>query len=277
MNWLEEMLGVKYTSINDLLFNLGSNLLVAIIIIVGGFWLSNILSRLVGSIMKKSNTDAGLTTFVSSVTSLLLKILVVVSAIAKLGVEMSSFVAMLGAIGLAIGMAFSGTLSNFAGGVMILVLKPFKVGDMILAQGEQGVVQEIQIFNTFLCTLDNKIIVLPNGQVANGNIINYTMADKRRIDWFFSISYGDDFQVAKATLEKFIQEEERIFDDPEYFIGIKNLGASSVEITMQAWVKTDDFLPVFFDINERVYQEFGNAGLRFPYPQLDVHLKDRKS
>jgi small conductance mechanosensitive channel len=276
MKWLEEYFGVKYTSINDMLFNLGSNLLIAIVIVIGGFWLSNVIARMISKIMSNSKTDAGLTTFITSVTSLILKILVVVSAIAKLGVEMTSFVAMLGAVGLAIGMAFSGTLSNFAGGVMILVLKPFKVGDMILSQGEQGVVTEIQIFNTYLCTLDNKIIVLPNGQVANGNIINFTMADKRRVDWIFSISYGDDFQKAKKTLERFVKEESRIVDDPEYFIGIKNMGPSSVDITLQAWVKTDDFLPVFFDINERVYQEFGKEGLRFPFPQLDVHLKDKK-
>jgi small conductance mechanosensitive channel len=277
MKWLEDFFGVKYTSINDMLFTLGSNLLLAIIIVIGGFWLSNVISRMISKIMTNSRTDTGLTTFITSVTSLILKILVVVSAIAKLGVEMTSFVAMLGAIGLAIGMAFSGTLSNFAGGVMILVLKPFKVGDLILAQGEEGVVTEVQIFNTYLCTLDNKIIVLPNGQVANGNIINFTMADKRRIDWIFSISYGDDFQKAKQTLERFVKEEERIVDDPEYFIGIKNMGPSSVDIALQAWVKTDDYIPVFYDINKRVYQEFGKEGLRFPFPQLDVHLKDKKA
>ena len=204
---------------------------------------------------------------------MVLKVLVVITAITQLGVEMTSFVALLGAAGIAIGMAFSGTLSNFAGGVMILVLKPFKVGDLVLTQGEQGIVKEIQIFNTYLHTTDNKVIILPNGPVANGNIINFTQADKRRVDWIFSISYGDDFEQAKKLVQQFMKEDNRILPDPENFIGLSLLADSAVTITVRAWVKTDDFYPVFFDMNELVYKEFEENGLHFPFPQMDIHLK----
>jgi small conductance mechanosensitive channel len=204
---------------------------------------------------------------------MVLKILVIVTAISQLGIEMTSFVALLGAAGLAIGMAFSGTLSNFAGGIMILVLKPFRVGDLIFTQGEKGIVKEIQIFNTYLHTTDNKVIILPNGPVANGNIINFTKADTRRVDWQFSISYGDDFEKAKKLIEQFINEDTRILTDPEIFIGIQLLANSTVDIAVQVWVKTDDVNLVFFKMNERVYTEFEKAGMHFPFPQLDVHLK----
>jgi small conductance mechanosensitive channel len=204
---------------------------------------------------------------------MVIKILVVITSITQLGVEMTSFVAILGAAGLAIGMAFSGTLSNFAGGIMILVLKPFKVGDLVMTQGERGIVREIQIFNTYLYTTDNKVIILPNGPVANGNIINFTKAKERRVDWTFQIAYGDDYNKAKSLLDQFIKEDKRILTDPEPFIGVALLGNSSVDITVQAWVLTDDVNIVFYDLNERVYKEFELAGLHFPFPQMDVHLK----
>lgn len=158
---------------------------------------------------------------------------------------------------------------------MILVLKPFKVGDIILTQGEKGEVKEIQIFNTYLYTTDNKVIILPNGPVANGNITNFTKADKRRVDWIFSISYGDDFSKAKELIFRLIKEDKRILNDPAPFIGIHLLGPSSVDIAVRVWVLTDDFNEIFFDLNERVYNEFAKSGLRFPFPQLDVHVKNQ--
>ena len=273
MAWLEEVFGIKYTDVTHFLVKIGTNLLLSIVILIVGFWLSKIVSRGLRKILRKSNTDEGLVTFSTSFVSMVLKILVVVSAISQLGIEMTSFVALLGAAGLAIGLAFSGTLSNFAGGIMILVLKPFKVGDIVFTQGEKGIVKEIQIFNTYLYTLDNKVIILPNGPVANGNIINYTKADTRRVDWQFSIAYGDDFVIAKKLIEQFIKEDVRILIDPEVFIGIQLLADSSVKITVQVWVLTDDFNPVFYEMNERVYSEFEKAGLHFPFPQMDVNLK----
>jgi small conductance mechanosensitive channel len=273
MKWIEELFGIKVTDINQFIVKAGTNLILAILILIIGFWLAKVLAKTMRRIMRTSNVDEGLITFSASFVSMVVKVMVVVTAIAQLGVHMSSFVALLGAAGLAIGLAFSGTLSNFAGGIMILVLKPFKVGDTILTQDEKGEVKEIQIFNTYLYTTDNKVIILPNGPVANGNITNFTKADKRRVDWMFSISYGDNFEFAKKLLEKFIAEDERILKDPEVFIGIHLLNTSSVDITVRAWVLTDDVLPVFYMLNEKVYKQFEENGLHFPFPQMDVHVK----
>ena len=274
MHLFEELFGIKSKDVNQWLVRMGTNLIISVLILVIGFWLAKMLSKGLRRVLRKSNTDEGLVTFATSFVSMVLKILVVVTSITQIGIEMTSFVAILGAAGLAIGMAFSGTLSNFAGGVMILVLKPFKVGDTVMTQGEQGEVKEIQIFNTYLYTTDNKVIILPNGPVANGNIINFTKADKRRVDWTFSIAYGDDFQTAKRLLESFIKEDKRILNEPEPFIGIALLSPSSVDLTVRVWVFTDDVRPVFFDMNQRVYSEFEKAGLHFPFPQMDVHLKN---
>jgi len=273
MDWLKELFGIDYTDVNQFLVKIGTSLIVAVIIIIVGFWLAKFMSKAVKRLLLKSNTDTGLVTFITSFLSMGLKVLVVITAITQLGIEMTSFVALLGAAGLAIGMAFSGTLSNFAGGIIILVLKPFKVGDFINTQDEQGVVQEIQIFNTYLHTMDNKVIILPNGAVANGNIINFTKADKRRVDWTISISYGDDADKAQKILLHYVKEDGRILGDPEPFVGVALLNNSSVDITLRAWVHTDDYWPVFFDMNARVYREFPEEGFRFPFPQMDVHVK----
>jgi small conductance mechanosensitive channel len=235
------------------------------------------LSKGIKKVLRKSNTDEGLVTFLTSFLSMVMKILVVITAISQIGIEMTSFVALLGAAGLAIGMAFSGTLSNFAGGVMILVLKPFKVGDLIMAQDEKGIVKEIQIFNTYLYTDDNKVIILPNGAVANGNIINFTKAEIRRVDWVISISYGDDVDVAKKALMKFALEDERIEKDPEPYIGVALLNSSSVDLTLRVWTHVDNYNEVFFDMNEKVYCEFKRLGLNFPFPQMSVHLKNQNN
>lgn len=274
---IDKILGFKTDDLIQIMVKLGTNLLITIIIFIAGFWLANKASRAVRKILTKSNTDLGLVTFLTSLTAIILKVLVVVTGINQLGIEMTSFVALLGAAGLAIGMAFSGTLSNFAGGVMILVFKPFKVGDFVMTQNEQGFVKEIQIFNTYLHTTDNKIIILPNGPVANGNIINFTKADKRRVDWTFGISYGDDLKAAKDLLMKFIQEDERILIDPEPFVGLGALADNSVNLTVRVWTKTDDYWPVFFAMNERVYNEFSSHNLHIPYPQMDIHvISDKK-
>ena len=273
MNWLKELFGIEYTDVNQFLVKMGTSLIISVVIIVFGFWLAKFFSKAVKRILLKSNTDTGLVTFITSFMSMGLKVLVVITAITQLGIEMTSFVALLGAAGLAIGMAFSGTLSNFAGGIIILVLKPFKVGDFIDTQNEQGFVHEIQIFNTILHTRDNKVIILPNGGVANGNIINFTKADKRRVDWTISISYGDNADKAKEILLRYVKEDKRILTDPEPFVGLALLNNSSVDLTLRVWTSTDDYWPVFFDMNERIYREFPEEGLRFPFPQMDVHIK----
>lgn len=276
MNQVEDWLGIKQDKIVGILIDLGFRIALAIAILVIGFWIAKAMGRAVERILISRKADQSLIGFMRSLTSIGLKALVVVTAISQLGVEMTSFVALLGAAGLAIGMAFSGTLSNFAGGVMILLFKPFKVGDYVHMQGEEGSVKEVLIFNTILTTLDNKVIILANGAVANGTITNFTKANKRRVDWEFGIAYGDDLKQAKLLLSRFMDEDSRILKDEGNFIGLGALGDSSVNITVRAWVETEDYWNVFFAMNERVYNEFGAAGLSIPFPQMDVHLKSQK-
>jgi small conductance mechanosensitive channel len=271
----KNFLGITTDELLHLIVNKSVILLVAIAIIVIGFWIAKLVSKGLRKAMQKGDLDAGLVSFISSLVSAVLKILVIITAMTQLGIEMTSFVALLGAAGLAIGMAFSGTLSNFAGGVMILIFKPFKVGDFIQAQGELGVVHEIQIFNTYFLTPDNKTVIIPNGPLANGNIVNFTKADKRRVDFSFGIAYGDDYDKAKSLLSKFIQDDTRILAEPEPFIGLGALADSSVNITVRCWSTVEDYWPVSFEMNERVYKEFSKEGLNIPFPQMDVHLKQK--
>ena len=189
-----------------------------------------------------------------------------------LGVEMTSFIAILGAAGLAVGMALSGTLQNFAGGVMLLIFKPFKVGDFIEAQGYAGVVKEIQIFNTIITTGDNKTIIIPNGGLSTSSMVNYSTMPTRRVDWTFGIGYGDDVDKAKEVLKKLLSEDARILKDPEPFIAVSELADSSVNFVVRAWVNGADYWGVFFDMNEKVYKTFDKEGLNIPYPQMDVHI-----
>jgi len=262
---IDKILGIKYSDINDFLIRAATNILFAVIILIIGFWIVKIVVKALKKILRKSNTDESLVTFLSSLMTMVLKVLIVVTSITQLGIEMTSFVTLLGAAGLAVGLAFSGTLSNFAGGVMILIFKPFKVGDFVLTQGEQGIVNQILIFNTYLSTNDNKIIILPNGPVANGNIINYTKAEQRRVDWIFGISYGDDLKTAKELITKFIEEDQKILKDPLPFIGIESLTNTAVNISVKAWAATTDYWDVYYAINERVYTEFEPAGLNLAH------------
>lgn len=251
----------------------GTSLLIAIAILVIGFMLVKRISKLFKKILHKRDFDPSLQGFLISMVSVTLKILVLLTALGQLGIEMTSFIALLGAAGLAIGMAFSGTLGNFAGGIMILIFRPYKVGDYLAAQGEEGIVKEIQIFNTILLTLDNKTVIIPNGTIANGNMTNFTYEETRRVDFTVGIAYGDDYDKAKAVLERFISEDDKILKDPAYFIGLGELADSSVNITLRVWTKTADYWDVYFKMNEKIYKQFGQEGLNIPYPQLDVHIQ----
>ena len=190
-----------------------------------------------------------------------------------LGVEMTSFVAIMGAAGLAVGLALSGTLQNFAGGVMILLFKPYKVGDVIDAQGYTGAVKEIQIFVTILTTADNKTVLIPNGPLATCALINYSTQPTRRVDWTIGIAYGDDLDRAYEVINKLIAADNRILKDPEPFVALSALADSSVNIVVRAWVNAPDYWSVFFKMNEEVYRTFGKEGLSIPFPQMDVHVR----
>lgn len=268
--------GMTMDEIMDVVVSIGTRLIVALAILIIGLWITKFIVKRIGKVLEKRKMDQSLKGFLTSLVSAVMKVLIVITALGQLGIEMTSFVAILGAAGLAIGMAFSGTLSNFAGGVMLLIFKPFKVGDYVNMQGEEGIVDDILIFNTIVKTLDNKTIILANGAVANGTIVNYTKANRRRVDWTFGIAYGDDLQKAKDLLKKFTEEDEMIINDPEApFIGLVELADSSVNITVRAWTETENYWDVFFKMNERVYNEFDKAGLSIPFPQMDVHVNNQ--
>ena len=196
--------------------------------------------------------------------------------IGVLGIETSSFIALFASAGVAVGMALSGTLQNFAGGVMILLFKPFKVGDFIEAQGQSGTVKEIQIFNTILTTVDNKVIIIPNGGLSTGIMMNYSKEELRRVDWEFGVAYGDSYDKARSVLERMLQADSRVLRSPEYFIALNSLGERSVNIVVRAWVKAGDYWDVFFDMNEKVYKTFASENLTIPFPQMDVHVHEVK-
>lgn len=262
--------------IMDKVIEYGTSLLFAILVLVIGFWLVKRINNIVETTFEKKDYDPSLESFLASMIAISLRILVVITALSQLGIEMTSFVALLGAAGLAIGMAFSGTLSNLAGGVMILFFKPYKVGDYIEAQGESGTVKELRIFNTILNTVDNKTVIIPNGPLANGNMINYSTQTKRRVDFTVGIAYGDDYDTAKNTLLEFVKDDPRIIDEEDNFIGLAELGDSSVNLTLRVWCNTQDYWAVYFNMNERIYKEFGSKGLNIPFPQMDVHVHNNK-
>lgn len=262
----------SWDSLLDKAYDWGLSLAIAIAILVIGFFIAKRISKLIGKILDRKDFDESLKRFLMSLVNVTLRILIVVTALGELGLEMTSFIALIAAAGLAIGMAFSGTLGNFAGGIMILIFRPYKVGDYVGAQGEEGSIEEIQIFNTILLTVDNKTIIVPNGAMANGNITNFTTQKQRRVDFVIGIGYGDDYKKAKEVLSRFISEDDKILKDPAPFIGLGELADSSVNITLRVWSTTEDYWDVYFRMNERVYNEFEKEGLSIPYPQMDVHV-----
>lgn len=251
----------------------GIKLLGALIALIVGFWIVSRLGKGVRSMMEKRDLDPSLRSFLASMIAITLKILVIISVLGMVGIQMTSFIAILAAAGLAIGLALSGTLQNFAGGVLLLIIKPFKSGDFIEAQGFMGTVNEVQIFNTILITPDNKKIIIPNGSLANDAVTNFSAKETRRVEWVFGIAYGDSLKKAKAVLLKLIQEDERILQEPVPFIALSTLNDSSVDITVRVWTKASDFWSVFFEMNEKVYETFEKEGINIPFPQMDVHLQ----
>lgn len=267
-----ENIDTYWEEYSPLLVEYGTSLIYALFVLIIGLWIVKMITGSLKRMMLKSKMDNSLVPFLSSLANTLLKAMVIISALGMLGIEMTSFIAILGAAGLAVGMALSGTLQNFAGGVMILIFKPFKVGDFINAQGHSGSVKEIQIFNTILNTPDNKIIIIPNGGLSTGSMTNFSAMDTRRVDWTFGIGYGDDVDKAEQVLKRLISEDARIHKDPEPFIAVSELADSSVNLVVRVWANAADYWGVFFDMNKKVYQNFDKEGLNIPFPQLDVHI-----
>lgn len=250
---------------------LGVTLLKALLVFIVGRLVISLLNRLVRKILSRRNIDPSVKTFVGSLVNVLLIVLLAVSIVAILGIETTSFAALLASAGVAVGMALSGNLSNFAGGLIILLFKPFKVGDYIEGQGESGTVREIQIFHTILTTPDNKVVYIPNGALSGGAITNYSREPLRRVDWTFGVDYGEDYQKVKGVITSIIARDTRILQEPAPFIALHALADSSVNVVVRVWVVSADYWDVYFDINQAVYETFNREGIDFPFPQLTVH------
>jgi len=250
----------------------GPKLLLAILTLFIGLWVIKVFTRGIDRMMAKKDLDPSLNSFVLSLFSNLLKILLAVSVMGMIGIEMTSFIAILGAAGLAVGMALSGTLQNFAGGVMLLIFKPYKVGDYVEMQGYAGTVKEIQIFQSVLLTPDNVTIIIPNSPISTGAMKNYSTQSERRVDFIFGIGYEDDIDHAKSVLNRLIEADERIFKEPASFIGVVEHGESSINFSVKVWAKAEDYWGIYFDMMENVKKEFDKEKISIPYPQRDVHL-----
>jgi small conductance mechanosensitive channel len=255
------------------LMNFAWDILVAIAIYIVGRWIIRYLDRLLERIFTRRNMEISLAKFVRSFVKTALYIILIVSLVRKLGVDTSSFVALLASTGVAIGMALSGTLQNFAGGIMILLLRPFRIGDYVQTQGFEGTVKEIKLFNTVLNTVDNKLITLPNGPIVNNVINNYSAENRRRVDLSVSISYGDDYDVARQAILDIIAADERIEQDPAPFVAIGSLGDSAVNITIRVWAKSSDYWGIYHNLNEQIYKQLPTKGIHFPFPQMQVHIE----
>ena len=258
--------------VKDYLVPLGIKILVSIFVFIIGRWIIKLIKKRLASGLFQKRTDPTLHSFFSNLIAVVLNFILIIFIISILGINTSSLVALLASAGLAVGMALSGTLQNFAGGVIIILFRPFKVGDFISAQGQEGVVKEIQIFNTIVTTPDNKVIHIPNGILSTGVMTIFTKEETRRVDWTYSISYGDDYDKAKAVLQRLCDADERIMKEPKPVIELIKMNDSSVDITVRARVKPEDYWGVYFKMNELVYKTFPQEGLHFPFPQLDVHM-----
>jgi small conductance mechanosensitive channel len=247
-------------------------LALALLTLAAGLWLIRLLVKFLGKVLESRKVDESLRPFLKTVVSVVMRVLLLISVMGMIGIEMTSFIALIGAVGLSIGMALSGSLQHFAGGVLLLIYKPFKKGDFIEAQGHKGTVRELQIFNTVLNTIDNKVVFIPNGPLSTGTVVNYSTEDKRRIDLVFGIGYRDDIDKAKSVIGAVLKNNPKILTEPPYVIGIKELAASTVNIELRAWVDTDDVVDMGFYLNETIKKEFDKNGISFPFPQMDVHL-----
>ena len=251
----------------------GPKVVLAIIVLIIGFFVANKITKLVKRIMEKRGVDVSLQSFVGSLVSVLLKAMVVISVADMVGVETTSFVAVIGAAGLAVGLALQGTLQNFAGGALIMIFKPFKVGDLIEAQGQLGAVKEIQIFVTVLNTFENKTIIIPNGVLSNGTITNYTTEGKIRVDLNFGISYSASVKDARTALVGVMEAHSKVLKDPAPFVGIESFEASLVKLAVKPYCKPEDYWDVYFDIYEQGKEALSKANVEVPFPQMVVHME----
>ncbi len=250
----------------------GLSVLAAVLIFIIGRWLAKLISALIGRGMTKAKVEKTLVTFVQNLCYIALLVFVIIAALSKLGIQTASFIAVVGAAGLAVGLALQGSLANFASGVLMLIFKPFKVGDFVEVAGAKGTVREIQIFNTVLASPDNVRVIVPNAQVTGGNILNYTVNGTRRVDLVVGVSYEDDLKKASDVIEQVLAGDDRILKDPPATVAVSELGDSSVNFVVRPWVKAADYWDVYFDVTTKVKLSLDQNGITIPFPQRDVHM-----
>ena len=268
------------TDYNALLNNLieqalwiGLKIILALAIYYVGKWVTHWIIRILDRSFERRNVDLSLRNFLRSMIKVVMTILVILAAIQTLGVNTSSFLAIFASAGLAVGMALSGTLQNFAGGVILLLLRPYRIGDFITAQGQSGTVKSIGLFSTQLSTPDNRIIYVPNSAISSSIVDNYSQPTTRRVDWKVSISYGDDIDVVRKEILAMLTQDKRVLNDPAPIVVLAELGNSAVILSVRAWAANADYWDLFWGINERIYKELPQKGIHFPYPQMDIHVK----
>jgi len=266
-----------FQKIYDLAVQYGMKFILALVVLILGLIVIRWITKGMVKMMKRGNVNESLIPFLKSMTNILLKVMLIISVMGMVGIQMTSFIAVLGAAGLAVGLALQGTLQNFAGGVMILLFKPYEVGHFIEAQGFMGTVKEIQIFNTVLLSPDNRKIIIPNSPLATGTLTNFSVMPTRRIDFSFGIGYSDDIDKSKDILLKMAQKDDRVLKDanpPE--VMVEALADSSVNLKLRVWVNSEDYWSLYFDVTENVKKQFDEAGISIPFPQQDVHLYNQK-
>ncbi|EAT11324.1 mechanosensitive ion channel [Bermanella marisrubri] len=266
VNWVNEN--------QELIIDHTFDALIALLIFVVGIKISSIIANLLAAILNKRNTDLAVVGFVKSLFKAILITCVIIIALSHAGVETTSFIAILGAAGLAIGLSLQGSLSNFASGILISVFRPFKAGDYIEAGGTAGIVQKIEIFFTYLNTPDNKQVVVPNSQITSSNIVNYSSNATRRVDLIIGVAYEADLREAQKVIKQCLDQHEKVLSDPEYLVGVDALADSSVNILLRAWVKSEDFLTTRLELNEQIKLELDANNISIPFPQMDVRISN---
>lgn len=255
----------------DMGVSAGKSILVALIVFVVGRFLISLINKFVAKVLEQRKIDITIQTFLKSLVNILLTLLLIVSVVGALGVNTTSFAALLASAGVAVGMALSGNLQNFAGGLIVLLFRPYKVGDWIEAQGVSGSVSEIQIFHTILTTVDNKVVYIPNGNLSSGVVINYSRKETRRIEWVVGVDYGEDLVKVEQVVKDILAADTRILKEPAPFVALNALSASSVDVTIRVWVAAADYWDVNFEVRKNIYNEFNKQGINFPFPQLTLH------
>ncbi len=255
----------------------GTKLIAALVILVLGIWISKLLRRGLATLLKKRDLDPIVITFLTNLIYYALLLFVVIAALNQLGVQTTSLIAVFGAAGLAIGLALQGSLANFAAGFLILIFRPYRVGDYIEGAGVSGSIEKLQVFNTILNTPDNKVVIIPNANMLSGNIVNYSAKDTRRVDLVVGIGYSDDIKKAKRLLQNITVSHKLVLKDPAPVIAVSELADSSVNLVVRPWVKSGDYWTVHFELTETIKQEFDANEISFPFPQRDVHMYEHQS